>query len=146
MGDFSNPTKAKEMGILMYKKGVNYIQQLAGQSGFGVFAAAKEMNKYVFGVDANQNMYAPDYLVSTATRYANKLIFNEIESLVKGNWTSGIKELGIKDDVIGYEREGSNVEVSSNIIKKVEEIKKLMIEEEIVIPSTQNELDKFSNN
>lgn len=146
VGDFSNPTKAKEMGILMYKKGVNYIQQLAGQSGFGVFAAAKEMNKYVFGVDANQNMYEPDYIVSTATRYANKIIFNEIESLVKGNWTFGIKELGIKDDVIGYEREGSNVEVSSNIIKEVEEIKKLMIEEEIIIPSTQNELDKFSNN
>ncbi|MCC3869856.1 BMP family ABC transporter substrate-binding protein [Terrisporobacter mayombei] len=145
VGDFDNPAKAKEIGILMYKKGVNYIQQLAGQSGFGVFAAAKEMNKYVFGVDANQNVYEPDYIVSTATRYANKIIYNEIESLVKDKWTPGIKELGLKDDVIGYEREGSNVEIPSNIIKKVEEVKKLIINEKIIIPSTQDELDEYLN-
>ena len=145
VGDFDNPAKAKEIGLLMYKKGVNYIQQLAGQSGFGVFAAAKEMNKYVFGVDANQNVYEPDYIVSTATRYANKIIYNEIESLVKDEWVPGIKELGLKDDVIGYEREGSNVEIPSNIIKKVEEIKKLIIDGKIIIPSTQDELDEYLN-
>lgn len=146
VGDFDNPSKAKEIGLLMYKKGVNYIQQLAGQSGFGVFAAAKEMNKYVFGVDANQNVYEPDYIVSTATRYANVIIYNEIESLVNDKWMPGIKELGLKDDVIGYEREGSNVEIPSNIIKKVEEIKKLIIDGKIIIPSTQDELDKYLNN
>jgi len=146
VGDFDNPAKAKEIGLLMYKKGVNYIQQLAGQSGFGVFAAAKEMNKYVFGVDANQNIYEPDYIVSTATRYADMIIFNEIESLVNDKWVAGTKELGLVDDVIGYEREGSNVKITSNIIKKVEEIKKLIINGKIIIPSTQDELDVYLNN
>lgn len=146
VGDFDNPAKAKEIGLLMYKKGVNYIQQLAGQSGFGVFAAAKEMNKYVFGVDANQNIYEPDYIVSTATRYADMIIYNEIESLVNDKWVAGTKELGLVDDVIGYEREGSNVKITSDIIKKVEEIKKLIINGEIIIPSTQDELDVYLNN
>jgi len=146
VGDFDNPAKAKEIGLLMYKKGVNYIQQLAGQSGFGVFAAAKEMNKYVFGVDANQNIYEPDYIVSTATRYADMIIYNEIESLVNDKWVAGTKELGLVDDVIGYEREGSNVKIPYNIIKKVEEIKKLIINGKIIIPSTQDELDKYLNN
>jgi len=146
VGDFDNPAKAKEIGLLMYKKGVNYIQQLAGQSGFGVFAAAKEMNKYVFGVDANQNIYEPDYIVSTATRYADMIIYNEIESLVNDKWVAGVKELGLEDDVIGYEREGSNVKITSNIIKKVEEIKKLIIDGKIIIPSTQDELDVYLNN
>lgn len=146
VGDFDNPAKAKEIGLLMYKKGVNYIQQLAGQSGFGVFAAAKEMNKYVFGVDANQNIYEPDYIVSTATRYADMIIYNEIESLVNDKWVAGVKELGLEDDVIGYEREGSNVKITSNIIKKVEEIKKLIINGKIIIPSTQDELDVYLNN
>lgn len=146
VGDFDNPAKAKEIGLLMYKKGVNYIQQLAGQSGFGVFAAAKEMNKYVFGVDANQNIYEPDYIVSTATRYADMIIYNEIESLVNDKWVPGTKELGLVDDVIGYEREGSNVKITSNIIKKVEEIKKLIINGKIIIPSTQDELDVYLNN
>ncbi|WP_419749520.1 BMP family ABC transporter substrate-binding protein [Terrisporobacter petrolearius] len=146
VGDFDNPAKAKEIGLLMYKKGVNYIQQLAGQSGFGVFAAAKEMNKYVFGVDANQNIYEPDYIVSTATRYADMIIYNEIESLVNDKWVAGTKELGLVDDVIGYEREGSNVKITSNIIKKVEVIKKLIINGKIIIPSTQDELDVYLNN
>ncbi|WP_343347805.1 BMP family ABC transporter substrate-binding protein [Terrisporobacter petrolearius] len=146
VGDFDNPAKAKEIGLLMYKKGVNYIQQLAGQSGFGVFAAAKEMNKYVFGVDANQNVYEPDYIVSTATRYADIIIYNEIESLVNDKWVAGTKELGLEDDVIGYEREGSNVEIPYKIIKKVEEIKKLITNGKIIIPSTQDELDEYLNN
>ncbi|WP_316719965.1 BMP family ABC transporter substrate-binding protein [Terrisporobacter petrolearius] len=146
VGDFDNPAKAKEIGLLMYKKGVNYIQQLAGQSGFGVFAAAKEMNKYVFGVDSNQNVYEPDYIVSTATRYADMIIYNEIESLVNDKWMAGVKELGLEDDVIGYEREGSNVKITSNIIKKVEEIKKLIIDGKIIIPSTKDELDEYLNN
>ncbi|MDO7205757.1 BMP family ABC transporter substrate-binding protein [Paraclostridium bifermentans] len=37
VGDFSDPAKAKEIALSMYNKGAVYIQQLAGQSGIGVF-------------------------------------------------------------------------------------------------------------
>ncbi|MEG0856858.1 MAG: BMP family ABC transporter substrate-binding protein [Terrisporobacter sp.] len=141
--DFSNPAKAKEISLLMYSKGVSYIQHIAGESGLGVFAAAKEVDKYAFGVDGNQNLLDPDYIVSTATKYANKIIYEEIESIVNNTWTSGRKELGLKDNVIGYTREGSNVNISNDIIDITEDIKKSIINKEIIIPSTHESLENW---
>ncbi len=144
--DFSNPAKAKEIALLMYKKGAQYIQQLAGESGFGVFAAAKEADRYAFGVDGNQNFFDPDYIVSTATRYANEIIYKEIEGIKNYTWSPGVHKLGLKENVIGYEIEGSNVKIDSKIIETVEKIKTSVIKKEIVIPSTYEGLDTWITN
>lgn len=139
--DFSDPVKAKEIALSMYNKGVDYIQQLAGQSGLGVFIAAKQVNKYAFGVDANQNSFEPDNIVATATRYTNNIIYKEIESVINNSWKPGVHKLGLKEDVIGYEREGSNVYIDSDIINNLEEIKKSIVNNKIIIPKTYKELD-----
>lgn len=143
VGNFNNPSKAKEIALLMYQKGAKYIQQIAGESGFGAFAAAKETGNYVFGVDANQNSFEPDYIVSTATRYADRIIYNEIKSIVNNTWKPGIKKEGIKEGVVGYTTEGSKVKLDADIIKTVEFIKKSIINKEIKVPSTYEELEKF---
>jgi basic membrane protein A len=141
--DFSNPAKAKEIALLMYNKGATYIQQIAGESGLGVFSAAKEADKYAFGVDDNQNLLDPDYIVSTATRYANEIIYEEIKSVINNTWSPGVHKLGLKEKVIGYTREGSNVEIDNYIIESVESIKKSIIDKEISIPSTYEELEAW---
>ncbi len=141
--DFSNPSKAKEIALLMYNKGAKYIQQIAGESGFGVFAAAKETDNYVFGVDGNQNFFEPDYIVSTAIRNADKIVYNEIKSIVNNSWEAKVHKLGLKDDVIGYTRDGSNVKLDTQIIEIVEEIKESIIKEKIEIPSTKKDLEEW---
>ncbi|SCH83370.1 BMP family lipoprotein [Romboutsia sp. 1001713B170207_170306_H8] len=139
--DFSNPAKAKEMALSMYRKGAKYIQHIAGESGFGVFAAAKEVDKYAFGIDGNQNFFEPDYIVATAIRHADDIIYNEIESVVKSTWSPGMHSFGIKENVIGYEIAGSNVEIPEKTIQVVEEIKNDIVEGELYIPSTYEELE-----
>jgi basic membrane protein A and related proteins len=141
--NFSDPAKAKEIALSMYNKGAQYIQQLAGQSGLGVFIAAKQVDKYAFGVDANQNSFEPDNIVSTATRYTNNIIYKEIESITNNSWNPGVHKLGLRENVIGYEREGSNVYIDPDIIKNVEEIKKSIINNKIIIPKTYKELDSW---
>lgn len=141
--DFSNPSKAKEMALSMYKKGAKYIQHIAGESGFGVFAAAKEVDKYAFGMDGNQNLFEPDYIIATAIRHADDIIYKEIESIVNDTWSPGMHNFGLKENVIGYEREGSNVEIDPKIIEIVEEIKKDIVEEKLYIPSTYEELETW---
>lgn len=139
--DFSNPAKAKEIALAMYKKGVKYIQHIAGESGFGVFAAAKEVDKYAFGIDGNQNFFEPDYIVATAMRHADDIIYNEIEATVKNTWSPGMHVYGIKENVIGYETEGSNVEIPEKVIEIVEKTKKDIVEGKLQIPSTYEELE-----
>ena len=139
--DFSNPAKAKEMAISIYKKGAKYIQHISGSSGFGVFAAAKEMDKFAFGVDGNQNQYEPDYIVSTAVRRVDNILYDEIKSVVDGTWQPNEYRIGIKENVIDFEREGSNVSLEPNIIEVVEDVKKQIVKKELNIPSTRNDLE-----
>lgn len=141
--DFSNPAKAKEMALSMYNKDVNYIQHIAGESGLGVFAAAKEMNKYAFGVDDNQNLFEPNNIVATATRYANELIYKEIKSISDNTWTSGVHKFGIKEGIIGYTTDGSNVSIPNEVMDEVEKIKMDIEEGKIKIPSDKGELEKW---
>ena len=139
--DFSDPAKAKEIALLMYNKGASYIQHIAGESGLGVFAAAKEAGKYAFGIDDNQNFFEPDYIVATAIRYVNVIIYNEIEKIVNDTWSPGTHKFGLEENFIGYTREGSNVKIEDNIIQSVEKIKQDIINKKITIPSTYEELE-----
>lgn len=139
--DFSDPAKAKEIALSMYNKGAECIQQLAGQSGLGVFLAAKQVDKYAFGVDGNQNSFAPDNIVSTATRYANDIIYQEIENVKNNSWNPGVHKIGLGENVIDYTRDGSNVKIDSNIIENVEKIKMSIINKDIKIPTTPEELN-----
>ncbi|MCR8746432.1 BMP family lipoprotein [Romboutsia lituseburensis] len=141
--DFANPAKAKEIALSMYSKGVRYIQHIAGESGLGVFAAAKEADKYAFGIDDNQNLFEPNHIVSTATRYANEIVYNEIKSITNDTWKDGVHKFGIKENIIGYTTKGSNVDIPPGIIEVVEEIKTQIIEEKIKIPSNKSELEKW---
>ena len=139
--NFSNPAKAKEMAISIYKKGAKYIQHISGSSGFGVFSAAKEMDKFAFGVDGNQNQYEPDYIVATAIRRVDDILYNEIKSVVDGTWQPSEYKFGIRENVIDFERKGSNVSLEPNTIEVVEDIKNQIVKEEINIPSTRDKLE-----
>lgn len=145
VNDFNNPLKAKEISLLMYNKGVKYIQHLAGASGLGVFAAAKEAGGYAYGVDENQNNLDPNVIIATSTRYINDIVFNEINYISKGNWNSGIHYSGIKEGVIDITREGSEVKLNPNIMKVVNDIKNKIINDKLYIPKNKNEADLWIN-
>lgn len=142
---FTNPLKAKEISISMYGKGVNYIQHLAGESGLGVFSAANELDKYAFGIDANQNFFEPNNIIATSTRYINKIVFEEIKKITDGTWKSGIHISGLKEDDIGITREGSKIDIPEEIMIEVENLKAKIINGEIVLPSTKSELEEWLN-
>jgi len=141
VNDFRNPLKAKEIALLMYSKGVNYIQHLAGASGLGVFAAAKESEGYAFGVDENQNSFDPSVIISTSTRYINEIVFNEIKSIKESSWNDGVHYSGLKEGIIDITRDESEVELDPSIMEIVNDIKHKIIAEELDIPKTKEELN-----
>lgn len=143
IGDFNDPLKAREISLLMYNKGTDYIQHLAGASGLGVFTAAKEVDKYAFGVDANQNFFQPDNIVATSLREINKIVYEEIKSIKENTWSDGIQTFGITEKIIDITRDGSNVPVSDEIMITVESIKRDIISQKLVIPNTKDELDEW---
>ncbi|MBE6054354.1 MAG: BMP family ABC transporter substrate-binding protein [Clostridium sartagoforme] len=143
VNDFRNPLKAKEIALLMYSKDVKYIQHLAGASGLGVFAAAKEAEAYAFGVDENQNSFDPSVIISTSTRYINEIVFNEIKYIKDNSWNDGVHYSGLKEGIIDITREGSEIDLDPNIMKIVNEIKYKIVEEKLYIPKTNEDLNSW---
>lgn len=143
VNDFKNPLKARETALLMYSKGVKYIQHLAGASGLGVFSAAKETGGYAFGVDENQNYFDPSVIISTATRYMNQIIFNEIKYVNDNTWNDGVHLSGIKEGIIDITREGSEVELDAKVMKTVNRIKAKIINDKLTIPKSKEELETW---
>ena len=143
VNNFSDPLKAKEISLLMYSKGVKYIQHLAGASGLGVFAAAKEAGGYAFGVDENQNSFDPTVIISTSTRYINEIVFNEIKSVKDNTWKDGVHYSGLKEGIIDITREESQVELDSKVMEIVTEIKDKIINENLDIPKIKEDINSW---
>ena len=143
VGSFNDPAKAKEMADSMYKQGVDIILQGAGGSGMGVFNAAKEDGGYAIGTGVNQNSSSPDEIIATATYELPNIVYDEVKTVADGTWKSGAKVWGLKEGAVGYSVEGSNVKIPQEIIDKVEEAKKWFLDENVVLPSTPDEVDNW---
>lgn len=146
VGAFSDPAKGKEVALSMYNRGADFIQHIAGASGLGVFNAAKEENRYAFGVGGNQNHNAPDYIVATSIRNVNEMVFNEVALMLDEEWVAGPSGSGIKEGSVGYSVEGSNVGLPESTIQIVEEVKAMIINDDLQPCRTADELDEWVKN
>ena len=99
--------------------GADFVQHIAGASGMGVFTAAKEADRYAFGVGGNQNYIEPDYIVATALRDVNTIVYNEIKALVEGTWEPGVHISGIAEGSVGFDNTDSNVVLPADIAAAV---------------------------
>ncbi len=143
VGAFNDPGKGKEIGLSMYNKGADFIQCIAGASGLGVFGAAKEADRYAFGVGSNQNGEDPDHVVASSVRSVDWMVYNEIEKVIYGTWEPGLHMSGIKENAVGYDTEGSNVELPEDIKIAVEDIREMLVAEELKPCKTAEELDAW---
>jgi len=140
VGSFSDPGKAKEIALAMYRKGADFIQAMAGGSGLGIFNAAVEAKAYAFGVGANQNKIQPDHIVATAIRNVDEIIYNDISNLLNGSWKPVSDVWGIKESAVGYSTEFSNVKLPADVVEKIEIIRQRLVKGDIVPPKTAAEV------
>lgn len=146
VGDFSDLAKSKEIAASMYSRNADFIQHIAGASGLGVFNAAQANNKYAFGVGTVQNSEMPDNIVASATRNVSDMVYNEVNELINGDFQTGVFESGLKEGAVGYSIEGSNVKLSDETIKIVEEIKQKIVSGELKTPKSAEELSEWVKN
>lgn len=144
VGGFSDVTTAKEIALTMNSKGADLIYHAAGGSGMGVFQAGKEKNFICIGVNSNQNILDPDHIVASMLKRVDVAAYDVVKEATNGSLKTGtVVALGLKDDGIGYTTEGSNIKVPSDVIDKLEAIKKKIISGELVPPQTMDEVNTF---
>ncbi len=142
---FSDTTTAKEIAVSQNSKGADIIYHAAGGSGLGVFQAAKEGGFYAIGCNSNQNIIDPDHIVASMLKRVDTAAFDVVKSaVVDNNLPVGTTVvLGLSDEGVGYTLDKSNIEVSDDIVAKVEAIKEKVISGELVVPETNEAVADF---
>lgn len=135
VGSFVDATKGKEVALSMYNQGIDIIFQVAGQTGLGVIDAAKELNKYVIGVDSDQALAFMDSdkekaerVITSAIKNIDQSILRAINLHVEGTLPYGSHEvLGVKEGGVGLAKN----EIYTNLVSEENQAKIVEIENKI---------------
>jgi len=99
---FRNPGRGKELALSQYQQGVNIIYHASGSTGLGVFEAARAMNKFGIGVDADQYNEAPGHVLTSMVKRVDNAVFDVIARVKAGRFRGGISQFGLAEDGVGY--------------------------------------------
>ena len=144
-GDYYDPAKGKEHGIVQFNQGAEVIFAAAGPAGLGVIEAATEQNKKIIGVDSDQSAaYAEngdtktaDHIVTSMVKNVGDVIFRAIEKDVKGELEWGTTEsLGIAENGVGLAKNNVyKAAFTEEQQAKMEEIQEKVVAGEIKVDS-----------
>jgi len=131
---WNNPGKGKELAVAQIGKGADVIFAAAGNSGLGVFDAAEQYDKYVIGVDSNQNWVKPGHVLTSMVKRVDNAVYQIISDLVSHRFKGGIHVYGLPDGGVGYAMDQYNAKlISPDVIREVETAKAKIIRGEIKV-------------
>jgi basic membrane protein A len=141
-GAWNNPGKGKELALSQIGKGADVIFTAAGNSGLGVFDAveqygkndAGEANKFVIGVDSNQNGVKPGFVLTSMVKRVDNAVYDVVKEVQDGKFVGGFHAFGLDKNGVAYAMDKYNeMLISPDVIIKVEEAKKEIVEGKIKV-------------
>jgi basic membrane protein A len=88
-GSWGDPIKGKELATAQYELGADVIANVAAGTGLGIFEAAQELQKFVVGVDINQDNIAPGFVLTSMIKHVGDGVYKVIESVVNDQFDGG---------------------------------------------------------
>ena len=138
---WNNPGKGKELSLAQIDKGADVIFTAAGNSGLGAFDAVEQQGKqngrathFVIGVDSNQNMVKPGFVLTSMVKRVDNAVYNIVEDVFNHRFSPGLHVFGLDKDGVGYAMDENNKPlISQEAIQQVEEEKRKIIAGEIKV-------------
>jgi basic membrane protein A len=131
---WNNPGKGKEISVAQIGKGADVLFAAAGNSGLGAFDAAEQYDKYVIGVDSNQNWVKPGHVLTSMVKRVDSAVFQIVRDRVNGTYKGGIHVYGLENEGIGYALDKFNEKlIPKPVIAEVEAAKQKIIRGEIKV-------------
>jgi len=132
---WNNPPKGKELAVAQYDSGADVIFAAAGASGFGVFDAAEEKQKFAIGVDANQDWTKPGLILTSMLKRVDEAVFTAIEEAKAGKFAGGARHFGLANKGIDYSFDEYNAKVLTEPVRRrADELKADIIAGKITVP------------
>ena len=139
---WNNPGKGKELALNQIEKGADVIFTAAGNSGLGAFDAVEqfgvngngEANKFVIGVDSNQNGVKPGFVLTSMVKRVDNSVFDVVKEVLSGNFQGGFHVFGLDKDGVAYAVDDNNKSlISADVLQRVEESKRKIVAGEIKV-------------
>ncbi|HEY0591345.1 MAG TPA: BMP family ABC transporter substrate-binding protein, partial [Thermoanaerobaculia bacterium] len=125
---WNNPGKGKELAVAQIQKGADVIFTAAGNSGLGAFDAAEQFDKFVIGVDSNQNWVKPGHVLTSMVKRIDNAVYQIIKEKVAGRFEGGVHVYGLENDGVGYALDQYNRDlIPPEVIEEAEKAKKDII-------------------
>lgn len=143
---FNDAALGKATASKMFSDGADIVFHAAGNVGTGVIEAAKDMNKYAIGVDLDQNHLAPDNVITSALKNVSVATEDVSRRILAGEDLGGkTMHYTLKEGGVGIAPSSDKL-VPKEILDKAKEVEQKIIDEEIVVPITEEEYKAFMNN
>lgn len=131
---FDNPSLGFTAANTMYDTGVDIIFGAAGLTGNGIIQAARRQQKFVIGVDADQDHMAEGYVLTSVMKRLDKATAEILDKIfsgeeVNGVYTFGLREGGTSLTPMTYTREL----IPKEILEKLAKLQQQIIEGEIAV-------------
>ncbi len=141
-GAWNNPGKGKELALSQIENKADIIFTAAGNSGLGAFDAVEqygknsdgEANKFVIGVDSNQNGVKPGFVLTSMVKRVDNAVYDVVKEVLGGKFEGGFHVFGLDKDGVAYAMDENNKTlILPETLKRVEEAKKKIIAGEIKV-------------
>jgi basic membrane protein A and related proteins len=139
---WNNPGKGKEIALSQMSKGADVIFTAAGNSGLGAFDAVEQAGKdangtaksFVIGVDSNQNMVKPGFVLTSMVKRVDNAVFDVVKNVQAGKFNGGFNVFGLDKDGVAYAMDDYNKSlITPEEIQTVEEARRKIIAGEIKV-------------
>jgi basic membrane protein A and related proteins len=131
-GAWNNPGRGKELALGQIEKSADVIFTAAGNSGLGAFDAVEqygrnergEANKFVIGVDSNQNMVKPGFVLTSMVKRVDNAVYDVVKEVLDGKFQGGFHAFGLDKDGVAYAMDDNNKAlIPGDVILRVEQAK-----------------------
>lgn len=97
---FSDPVRSKEQALALADQGVDHILAATAGGNFGIFEASKEKNIFSYGVDVNQCVNAPGFVVDNLLKKVDIALQTAVNAILNKD-PNQVQIYGLKEGGIG---------------------------------------------
>lgn len=102
VGNFNDPARAKELALLQFSQGADFIVGAAAVGDLGVFEAAKEKGFYTSGQDMDHTGKDPEHIIMSQIKGTDTATYETIKDFVSGDFKLGTTvDYGLKENGVG---------------------------------------------
>ena len=132
---WNNPGKGKELAVAQIGKGADVIFTAAGNSGLGAFDAVEQStNKFVIGVDSNQNWVKPGRVLTSMVKRVDNAVYQIVGDTVNGQFKGGVHVFGLDNKGIDYALDQYNQSlIPADVLAQVNDAKQKIIAGQIKV-------------